>query len=261
MKNLLFSFENLSAKDTGVKKALQQFQRAGARVAQAEAMTGLKRSSGVTYRELHLTFTDSQRVVLRIKQTGDIFQVLLNGSALPIKNQDDHVAAVAEIAKTMDAGRLKFQRKLAAIKVRPPAGIRTAAPRMEQVLIQKRDMLKEAIAEVREEIDRARATNAAPPLAAAAAQAWELPMGAWIEQQLVTGRYADKYAKDAAARKQRADRLQIEWMEALTERAAKGRISDDSLDDLVDRMGEGALRMFRGVREPGVEGYRLPDLR
>lgn len=40
----------------------------------------------------------------------------------------------------------------AAAKVRPPAGIRTAAPKMEQVLIGKRDALKAAIAEVRAEI-------------------------------------------------------------------------------------------------------------
>lgn len=156
MKNLLFSFGNLSATDPGVKKAVLQFERAGSKVAQTDAMTGLKRSSGVSYRELYLVFSDSQRVVLRIKQSGDIFQVLLNGAIMPIKNQDDHVAAVAEIAKAMDAGRTKFQRKLAAIKVKPPAGIRTAAPRMEQVLIQKRDMLKEAIAEVREEIAKVR---------------------------------------------------------------------------------------------------------
>ena len=37
---------------------------------------------------------DEERVVLRIKQSGDIFQVLLNGKVLPIKNQDDHVKAI-----------------------------------------------------------------------------------------------------------------------------------------------------------------------
>lgn len=157
MKTLLFSFDNLTAKDLGVKKALQQFQRAGANVVQTDAAGSIKRTSGISYRELFLTFADSQRVVFRIKQTGDIFQVLLNGVVLPVKNQDDHAGAIAEIAKAMDAGRVKFQRKLAAIKVKTPAGIRTAAPKMEQVLTQKRDSLKEAIADVRAEIDKVRA--------------------------------------------------------------------------------------------------------
>lgn len=152
MKSLLFSFADLSVKDKAAKEAMKYFSRAGANVVQQDVSTAVKRNAGVSYREMLLTFADSQKVVLRIKQTGDIFQVLLNNKLLPIKNQDDHVAAIAEIVKAMDSGRSKFQKLLAAAKVRPPAGIRTAAPKMEQVLIGKRDALKAAIAEVRAEI-------------------------------------------------------------------------------------------------------------
>ena len=129
---------------------------------QQDIPSALKRSSGVTYREMALTFADSQTVVLRIKQSGDIFQVLLNGKVLPIKNQDDHVKAIAEIVQAMDAGRSKFQKILAAARVKPPAGIRTAAPKMEQVLTDKRDALKSAIAAVRAEIS---GLTAAPSVA------------------------------------------------------------------------------------------------
>ncbi len=152
MKSLLFSFEDLSVKDKAAKEAMKYFSRAGANVVQQDVSTAVKRNSGVSYREMLLTFADSQKVVLRIKATGDIFQVLLNNKLLPIKNQDDHIAAITEIVKAMDSGRSKFQRLLAAAKVRPSAGIRTAAPKMEQVLIGKRDALKAAIAEVRAEI-------------------------------------------------------------------------------------------------------------
>lgn len=166
MKNLLFNFDKLTEKDPGVNRATQQFHRAGASVVQADPGSGVKRTSGVSYRELSLTFADSQRVVLRIKQSGDIYQVALNGNIIPIKNQDDHAAAIAEITKVMDASRVKFQRKLAATKVKPPASIRTAAPKMEAVLTQRRDALKEAVAEVRSEIERVRATiPAATPAA------------------------------------------------------------------------------------------------
>lgn len=257
MKTMLFHFGNLSSTDPGVKKAVAQFKRAGSEVVQTDAMTGLKRSSGVSYRELYLTFADSQRVVLRIKQTGDIFQVLLNNALLPIKAQDDHVAAIAEIAAAMDKGRTQFQRRLAAAKVKLPAGIRTAAPRMEQVLTQKRDDLKAAIAETREQTEALRAaadTSASRP-------AWQLPMGAWIAQEIANGPYSAKYAADATARAAREAQLQLDWMAALTARASEGRISDASLDDLIARVGEGALRSFRGVREPGIAGYLPPDLR
>ncbi|HZX80770.1 MAG TPA: hypothetical protein VFE72_07460 [Lysobacter sp.] len=266
MKNLLFDFNKLGPADSGVKKAVQQFGRAGSRVAQTEAVAGIKRTSGISYRELSLTFADSQRVVLRIKQSGDIWQVLLNGTVVPVRNQDDHVAAVAEIAKAMDAGRQKFQRRLAAIKVKPPAGIRTAAPKMEQVLTQRRDTLKEAIAEVREEIVRVRASNAAPAAPAAAAPAaraaWELPMDAWVEQQLNTGRYADHYASNLTARAVRAKALEGDYYNALFERAKVARIANDVLDDYVNRHGDTQLRArFRGAYEKGIEGYRVREFR
>lgn len=164
MKNLLFSFEDLSAKDKAAKQAARYFSRAGANVVQQDVPTAVKRSSGITYREMALTFADSQQVVLRIKQSGDIFQVLLNGKVLPIKNQDDHVKAIAEIVQAMDAGRSRFQKLLAAAQARPPAGIRTAAPKMEQVLTEKRDALKAAIAEVRSQIEAIK--GAAAPAAA-----------------------------------------------------------------------------------------------
>ncbi|KAF1003298.1 MAG: hypothetical protein GAK28_04803 [Luteibacter sp.] len=152
MKNLLFTFADLSAKSTAAKQVVRYFARAGANVVQQDIPSAVKRSSGVTYREMDLTFADSQQVTLRIKQTGDIFQVLLNGKALPIKDQEDHVKAIAEIVQAMDSGRSRYQKLLAAAKVRPPAGIRTAAPRMEQALTVKRDALKAAIENVHEQI-------------------------------------------------------------------------------------------------------------
>jgi len=161
MKNLLFTFADLSAKSAAAKQVVRYFARAGANAVQQDIPSAVKRSSGVTYREMDLTFADSQQVTLRIKQTGDIFQVLLNGKALPIKNQDDHVKAIAEIVQAMDAGRTRFQKLLAAAKVRPPAGIRTAAPKMEQILVEKRDALKAAIADVRDQIGKLKGSPAA----------------------------------------------------------------------------------------------------
>jgi hypothetical protein len=156
MKNLLFSFEDLSTKDKAAKQVMKYFSRAGANVVQQDVNTSVKRSSGVSYREMSLTFSDSQQVVLRIKQTGDIYQVTLNGRILPIKNQDDHVKAIAEIVAAMDAGRTKFQKLVAAAKIKTPPGIRTAAPKIEQVLTEKRDSLKAAIAHVIEETAKLR---------------------------------------------------------------------------------------------------------
>lgn len=157
-KVILFEFENMKDKDKATKEAVRYFKRAGAEVAQSAVSMSTKRTAGVSYREMMLTFADSQVVTLRVKQTGDIYQVLLNGAVIPIKNQDDHAKAIAEIVERLDAGRAKFQKKLAAALVKLPASIRTAAPKLREALIQKRDSLKESIASVRDEILAIRAS-------------------------------------------------------------------------------------------------------
>ena len=156
-KNILFSFEDMGVKDRATKTAVRYFARAGATVVSQDVAAGTKRTAGVSYRELALTFADSQTVVLRIKQTGDIYQVLLNGKVRPILSQDDHAKAIAEVVKAMDAGRSTFQRKLAKAKARLPESVKTAAPRMEQALTEKRDALRDAIAEARQELEGLRA--------------------------------------------------------------------------------------------------------
>jgi len=160
MDNLVFKFSTLTDKSPAAKQATRYFARAGANAVHMEIPTATKRSAGITYKEMRLTFADSQRVTMRIKQTGDIFQVLLNGKALPIKNQGDHVQAIAEIAQAMDAGRSRFQKLMSLVKVRLPLGIRTAAPKMEQALVEKRDALKAAIADMREQIAALHAPSA-----------------------------------------------------------------------------------------------------
>lgn len=152
-KKLLWNFEDLgSQSDAATKSLYKQFSRHGCDIAQSGVAPGIKRSSGVSYKEMLLTFKDSQTVLLRIKQSGDIFQVRVNGRAQPIRHQDEPVKAVIEIVDVLDAGRKKFQAKLAATTAKPPPGLRTAAPKIEQALAEKRDALKEAIAAVREEI-------------------------------------------------------------------------------------------------------------
>lgn len=155
MKNLLFNFEEMASSKEKIAKIIgRQFAMAGQNIVQTDISESTKRSSGVSFREMTLTFADSQAITLRVKQTGDIFQVLLNNKVIPIKNQDDHAKAVAEIAQNLDKGRAQFQKKLAATKVAVPKGIKTAAPKIEQVLTEKRDSLKEAIQAVNDEIGK-----------------------------------------------------------------------------------------------------------
>lgn len=153
MKNLLFNFADMGGnKDRVTKSIVRTFQRAGASVIQVHLPSNVKRTSGITYREMSLSFADGQVVAFLVKQTGDIFQVKLNGKLFPIKEQEDQARAIGEIARAMNASRAKFQAALAKTRVMLPSGIRTAAPRMEVALQEKIKSLDEAIELVNEEI-------------------------------------------------------------------------------------------------------------
>ncbi len=150
-KILSFSFDEL-ASGAALKILSKYFAQAGNPVVTSAVDPRPKRSSGISYKEILLTFADSQTVTLRVKQTGDIFEVLLNGTMVPIKNQGDPIQAVAEVSGMLERGRTKFQQKLAKALVKLPKEIHTAAPKLLTVLTQKRDDLKTAIAAIDEEI-------------------------------------------------------------------------------------------------------------
>lgn len=152
MKNLLFSFEDMSAKDKAAKAVIRYFTKAGAEVIAQDVDTRVKRTSGVSYREMTLTFDDSQQMILRVKQTGDIYQVLLNGKVVPVKNQDNHIKAVEELAAMVQSNRAKFQKALSRVKAEIPKSIKTAAPKLEAALSEKIEATKEAIRIVKEEL-------------------------------------------------------------------------------------------------------------
>lgn len=152
MQNLLFSFEDLSDKDKALRQIQRTFSRMGANVVQTDIPTSTKRRAGISFKEVTLTFADGQTVTFCVKKTGDIFQVKLNNKALPIRNQDDQKKALQEIVDAMDKGRTAFQKRQAMIKVQPPKTIRTAAPKMQEVLANRKTELKAAIEEAKTEL-------------------------------------------------------------------------------------------------------------
>ena len=161
-KNVVFKFDEMSNKDKATKAVSSIFKRAGAEVVQVDVSTGVKRTSGISFRELSLTFADSQVVVFRIKQSGDIYQVVLNGKVKPITNQDDHTAAIGEIVKAMESGRSAFQKKLAKAKVKLPNSIKTTVPTKEKLLTEKRDALIDAVQEAEKELAQLKSGIAKP---------------------------------------------------------------------------------------------------
>lgn len=156
-KNIIFKFDEISNKDKATRAVSSYFKKAGAEIVQVDVSPSVKRTSGISYRELSLTFADSQIIIFRIKQSGDIYQALLNGKVKPMTNQDDHSAAITELVKAMESGRTAFQAKLAKAKVKLPNSIKTTVPNKEKLLTEKRDALKEAISAAEVELEQIKA--------------------------------------------------------------------------------------------------------
>lgn len=151
-KNIIFDFKTLNQKDKTVKTITSAFKRAGAEVVKVEIAPNMKRTAGVSFKELNLSFADSQIVTFRIKETGDIFQVLLNKKAIPIRNQEDHVMAIGEVVTAMESGRRAFQQKLARVKVKLPPSIKSTVPKKHEILKSRKQELLEAIEEAEKEL-------------------------------------------------------------------------------------------------------------
>jgi hypothetical protein len=113
---LLFDVKNLSTEAESMKRLIDMFSMLGETLVNHDVEKTLKRSAGITYKNVDLTFADSQTVTFSIKNTGDIWQVKVNNKLTPLRNQDAHKpeAVVQEIAQKIKAGRTAYQKAQAA---------------------------------------------------------------------------------------------------------------------------------------------------
>ena len=130
-------FSNAQAAGKALKKVSTIMIRAGQPVVSSEFIDKARRVAGVTYREASLTVASGQVVVLRVNVTGDIFQVVLNGSVQPMKNQTDSDKAVMEISALLEKGQGAFQKAQARKAIALPKGMSTPAPKQAVVYAER----------------------------------------------------------------------------------------------------------------------------
>lgn len=140
-------FSNAQAAVKALKKVSQIMIRAGQPVVTTEFNPSARRTSGITYREASLTVASGQMVLLRVNTTGDIFQVLVNKSLTPLKNQTDSEKAVQEIAALLESGQVAFQKTQARKAIALPKGMSTPAPKQTAVYAERVAQLDSQIAE------------------------------------------------------------------------------------------------------------------
>jgi hypothetical protein len=150
---LLIDYELLATSaERAVRKVTALFVRAGLEIVSVGSSGKAARIAGVSYREVTYTFADSQSLGLRIKATGDVYEVRVNGKVVPIKEQDDPAKAAAELVSMLDKSRARHQKRMAALKMAPPEGAKTAAPKLREKLVQQIAEVDAAIDAAKEEL-------------------------------------------------------------------------------------------------------------
>lgn len=153
MKDLVIDFDKLAENaKTAPNDLLRVFKKAGAELA-GSWVGKMKREQGISYKPITLVFADSQEVELRVKRTGDIYAVRLNGKLTPIKEQDDQKKAIAEIVTAVEGNSKRYQALLVRKKVELPPDIKTTLAVKEEAVKDRKTELLEAIAEIEKEIE------------------------------------------------------------------------------------------------------------
>ena len=153
--NLIFEFKDLETKQKQVQKKIENIFNAAGKIkpVEIEIDSKTKRNNGISYKQIFCEFADSQTVTFKVKQSGDIFEVLLNKKILPIANQDNHRKAVGEVINAMEKGRSAFQKKLAKAKATLPPSVKSTIVSKQQAMDEKKAALLEAIQAVQSELD------------------------------------------------------------------------------------------------------------
>ena len=94
----------------GLKPILEKFNQAGLPVADVEATNKAKRESGFLVKSALITFESGQKLLVKAKAGGSIFQVKLNNKVLAIKNVDDIDKAVAEVLSFVKENDVRYQK-------------------------------------------------------------------------------------------------------------------------------------------------------
>ena len=92
----------------GLKPVLKKFEAAGLPVEDVEATNKAKRESGFLLKTATLTFSSGQKLIVRAKAGGGVFQVKLNGKVLPITAVDDFAKALDEVIGKVKANEPAF---------------------------------------------------------------------------------------------------------------------------------------------------------
>ena len=146
--------------EKGLKPLTSMLKKHELEVAKIDATNRAKRDSGFQIKTATLTFMSGQKLALKIKADGDVFQVRLNGKVLPIKNAEDldvpanFKKAVAEVAGRILANEPTFAKNRIRRMKRLKENDDQAAKKVTKSAAKRLSELKTSFEEMKEESKR-----------------------------------------------------------------------------------------------------------
>lgn len=131
--------------EKGLKSVLNRFKKNKLPVDRVEATNKPKREAGYQVKTAHLIFGDGQKVTIKAKADGDIYQVKLNNKVLPIKHEGDMGKAVDEVADFVQKNAAKFAKNKAKRDAKIGAEPKVKIPKVRTALP---DLIKTAQADL-----------------------------------------------------------------------------------------------------------------
>lgn len=127
-------FDKLDEK--GLQPVVKKFEQKGYKIIQVDANNRARRESGFAIKNFTLTFEDEQKLLVRVKGDGTVFQVKLNNRVMPVKHVDDIDKAISEMcmylydnAKTFERSKKQRERRKKVSTEKP----RTTTSRAEKI--------------------------------------------------------------------------------------------------------------------------------
>lgn len=139
-KQVRLPFDKLT--ESSLKPVIKKMEKWGLKVSSVEAPNRARRESGFLLKDATFTFEDGQKMLVRVKSDGTVFQVKLNKKVVPIKHVDDMDKAIGEMVDYVQANAKAYQRaklqreKRRRLNIEPPAVVTNRREKIERAKAQ-----------------------------------------------------------------------------------------------------------------------------
>lgn len=107
-KQVRLPFDKMT--ETSLRPFIKKFEKWGVHISKIEASNVGKRESGFLLKDALFIFEDGQKMLVRVKSDGTVFQVKLNNKVLPLKSVDNVDKAVIEMVDYIQANAKAYER-------------------------------------------------------------------------------------------------------------------------------------------------------